>query len=304
MPAADYGALLRGKVDARRDLECTSHRLDYRAGTWELLRIASAEIRPFDPVMVVRATIHGDEIAGALTLLDHLDELVDHAHGRGVKLIVYPLGNPSGFEHGLRYNVDHHMGEGNNDFLRYVLADDSVESDMGAGRPFARWAMADDPAFGVDLPAESRLMLELVRQDPPGQVVAALDLHQDYLTGLPPCAYHYAFGDLERYAGIAARIADVVPLLAGYDMSGGFGEQIDEHGTVLPQTDKPAMRSDDRGFIVRHDASFSDYYQLVGARHSIAPETSGSTPMDQAMLVNRLWFTGVVDLVADESPHP
>ena len=307
MPAADYHALLRAKVDARTDLVVTSYPLAYRAGTWELLRIASAAVRPDDRVVVVRATIHGDEIAGALTLLDHLDELVDHAHARGVTLVLYPLGNPSGFERGLRYNADHHMGEGNNDFLRYTLPDGSIESDLGTGRPFAGWTMADDPALGVDLPAESRLMLELVRQDPLDQVVAALDLHQDYVTGLPPCAYHYAFGDLDRYAGITARIAEVVPLLAGFDMAGGFGEEIDEDGRVLPRSeqtgtrqDGAAMRSDDRGFIVRHDGSFSDFFQLVGAAHSIAPETAGSTSMAQAMQVNRIWLTGIVDLVAAE----
>lgn len=303
MPAAQYDALLQAKVDARPDLLCTSHPLAYRAGTWELLRVASAEIGPHDRVMVVRATIHGDEVAGALTLLDHLDELVDHAHGRGVKLVLYPLGNPSGFERGLRYNADHHVGEGNNDFLRYRLEDGSIGSDLGAGRPYAGWTLADDPALGVDLPVESRLMLELVRQDPLDQVVAALDLHQDYITGLPPCAYHYAFGDLDRYRAIAARISDVVPLLAGFDMDAGFGEEVDEHGALVPRSDKPAMRSDDRGFIVRHDASFSDFYQHVGAAHSIAPETSGATPMDQAMLVNRIWFTGLVDLVASEPPR-
>lgn len=310
IPAAEYGALLRAKVSARDDLVLTSYPLGYRAGTWELLRVASADVRPDDRVVVVRATIHGDEIAGALTLLDHLDEIADHAHGRGVKLVVYPLGNPSGFERGLRYNADHHMGEGNNDFLRYTMPDGSVESDLGTGRPFARWTMADDPGLGVDLPAESRLMLELVRRDPLDQVVAALDLHQDYVTGLPPCAYHYAFGDLGRYAGITDRIAEVVPLLAGFDMAGGFGEEIDENGTVLPRSEAPgtgsdpfAARSDERGFIVRHDGSFSDFFLRVGARHSIAPETSGATPMTDAMLVNRLWITGILDLVAAEPPR-
>jgi hypothetical protein len=90
-------------------------------------------------------------------------------------------------------------------------------------------------------------------------------------------------------------------------MAGGFGEEIDENGRVLPRSDQSgtrpddvAMRSDERGFIVRHDASFSDFFQLAGAAHSIAPETSGATPMDRAMLVNRIWITGIVDLVAAE----
>jgi hypothetical protein len=307
MPSQEFHALLRERVRARSDVVCSTHPLAHRAGTWELLRIASTglapeEMRAEDRVVVVRATIHGDEVAGALTILNYFDALVDYAHERDLKLILYPLGNPSGFDRGLRYNADHHMGEGNNDFLRYLMADGSIEGDLGPGRPFESWRMADDPSLGIDLPAESRLMLELVRQDPLDQVVAAFDLHQDYVTDLPSCAYHYAFGDLGRYAPVVARVAEVVPLLAGFDMAGGFGEQIDADGTVLPHPEGQAMRSDDHGFIVRHDASFSDFFDRLGVGHSIATETSGATPMDQACLVNWIWLTGVMDLLSREGP--
>jgi hypothetical protein len=298
MPAAAYHDLLRAKVDARGDLVHEAHPLHYRAGDWELLRIASARIGPTDPVVVVRGTIHGDEVAGALTVLNHLDELVDEAHGRGLKVVIYPLGNPSGFERGLRYNADHHVAEGNNDFLRYVLEDGSVAGDLGAGRPFARWLLADEPELRVDLPIEARLMLSLVRHDPNDQVVAAFDLHQDLVTeGLGPCAYHYAFGDLSRYDGIVGRLREVVPLLASFDMAAGFGEQVDEAGRVVPNEAPVAVRSDDNGFLVRYDASFSDFYQRIGVPHSIATETSGATPVASACRVNMLWMTGVMELV-------
>lgn len=298
MLAAELHDRLRAKVDARSDLVHASHPLEHRAGSWDLLRIASKQFDPSDPVVVVRATIHGDEVAGALTVLDHLDQLTDHAHGRGIKLVLYPLGNPSGWDLGIRYNADHHMGEGNNDFLRYVLEDGSLEGDLRAGMPFQRWLLADEPELGLELPAESRLMLELVRQDPLPQVVAALDLHQDYVTGLPPCAYHYAFGDLSRYAGIVGRIAEVVPLLADRDIAAGFGERIDDQGTVQPNLESQPLRSDRGGFIVRHDGSFSDFYHRLGVPHSIATETSGATPLADACLVNWIWLSGVIDLVA------
>lgn len=298
MPATEYHARLRSLVDARTDVVASSTPLSYRAGSWELMRIASAKLGPHDRVVVVRATIHGDETAGALTILNHFDALVDYAHERDLRLIVYPLGNPSGFDRGLRYNADHHMGEGNNDFLRYLMEDGSVVGDLGAGGPFRRWVPADDPGLGVDLPVESRAMLGLARRDPLHQVVAALDLHQDHLSGLPPCAYHYAFGDLARYAGIAQRVAEVVPLLVDHDVAGGFGEQIDDQGGLLPHDGTGALRSDAHGFLVRHDASFSDFYHRLGAEHSIATETSGATPMELACLVNWIWLTGVMDLVA------
>lgn len=300
--AAELHAALRTRVDARDDLVCTAYPLVHEAGTWELLRIASAEIGPDDRVVVIRGTIHGDEVAGALTVLNHLDELVDEVHGRGLKLVVYPLGNPSGFDRGIRYDADHHVGEGNNDFLRYVLDDGSVTGEIGVGGSFNRWMLADEPELGIDLPAETRLMLELVRRDPNEQVVAAFDLHQDLVTeGLPPRAYHYAFGDLSRYDAIVRRVAEVVPLLADFDMAGGFGERIDEDGNVVPRSAEElaqdAVRSDRHGFIVRHDGSFSDFYHRLGAEHSIATETSGATPIEDACRVNLIWVAGVLDLL-------
>jgi hypothetical protein len=305
MPAADYYAHLLAKVEARADLVHERHTLGYAAGSWDFYRIASGDIGPDDKVMVVRATIHGDEVAGALTVLDYLDELVDHAHERGVRLILYPLGNPSGFDLGIRYNADHHMGEGNNDFIRYVMEDGSTQSDLLNGKPFKSWVFADDPSVDVDLPVEARLMLDLARRDPLEQVVAAFDLHQDHVTeGLPARTYQYAFGDLSRYAGIVARVREVVPPLADFDMAGGFGERIDEHGNVLPRDPDNAVRSDRDGFIVRYDGTFSDFYQRIGVPHSIATETTGATPMEDACRVNWIWLTGVIDLVAAGTEQP
>ena len=298
MQSQNYYDLLREKIDARHDLVYAEYPLEYKAGTWKFVRIASKEISSDDKVMVIRATIHGDEIAGALTILNYFDDLVNYAHHRHIKLILYPLGNPSGFENGLRYNIDHDKGEGNNDFLRYVMEDGSIESDLGTGKPFLTWKMADDAALHVDLPKEAKMMLELVRQDPVGQVVAALDLHQDYLTeDLPPCAYHYAFGDLHKYQTITEKIAQVVPLLKDFDMNAGFDEQIDDQGKVLRRSSGGGVRSDENGFIIRHDGSFSDFYYRSGAKHSVAPETSGETPLDKACLVNWIWLTGVIDLL-------
>jgi hypothetical protein len=301
MPAAEYYTHLLAKVRARSDLVHQRHTLAYAVGSWDFYRIASRDIGPEDAVVVVRATIHGDETAGALTVLNYLDELVDHAHERGVRLILYPLGNPSGFDLGIRYNADHHMGEGNNDFIRYVMEDGSIQSDLLNGKPFQSWVYADDPRVHVDLPVEARLMLDLARRDPLEQVVAALDLHQDHVTeGLPARTYQYAFGDLSRYAGIVAQVHEVVPPLADFDIAGGFGEQIDEQGNVLPRDPDNAVRSDQDGFVVRYDGTFSDFYQRIGVPHSIATETTGATPMEDACRVNRIWLTGVIDLVSAE----
>src|SRR3989338_8264897 len=83
-----------------------------------------------EDVAVIRATIHGDEVAGALTLHQHVEQIFQWAEQRRIHLVVFPLDNPSGFEHRLRYNIEGHCGEGNNDFLRYQLEDGSWAGDL------------------------------------------------------------------------------------------------------------------------------------------------------------------------------
>ncbi len=87
------------------------------------------------------------------------------------------------------------------------MEDGSIENDLGPGKPCNMWMMADEPVSAIDLPVESRLMLELVGRGPRPQIAAAFDLRQDITEGLPAGAYHYAFGDLGRYAAIVGRIA-------------------------------------------------------------------------------------------------
>ena len=299
MLAEEFYGWLKEKIKARGDLVFSQAAVEYKAGRWEVMRIVSKTIGPKDRVMVIRGTIHGDEIAGALTILNYFDELVDYAHQRGVKLIIYPLANPSGFEKGRRYNADNDKGLGNNDFIRYRLADGSIgEKDLGPDDSFKEWLFSAAPRLSIHLPAEARLFQELIKKDPLDQVAAAIDLHQDYITpGLPPCAYHYAYGDLSVLSPIAKKVAEVVPLLAHFDMNAGFGEQIDEKGGVIPREAGGGFLSDGDGFIVRHDGTFSDFFYRRGAKYSLTTETSGATPIEKACLVNWIWIRGVIDLV-------
>ena len=294
-----YG-LLSGKIKARGDLTLAVFPLNYKAGRWEVMRIASKAIGPKDNIMVIRGTIHGDEVAGALTILNYFDDLVDYAHQRGIKLIIYPLANPSGFEKGIRYNADNDKGAGNNDFIRYRLVDGSIgEADLGPSDTFSEWLFSADPSLSIQLPVETRLFQELVKKDPLDQVAAAIDLHQDYITpGLPACAYHYAYGDLAVLRPIAKKVAEVVPLLAHFDMNSGFGEEIDENGKVVAREAGGGFWSDEAGFIVRHDGTFSDFFYRRGAKYSLTTETSGATPIEKACLVNWIWIRGIIDLVA------
>ncbi len=90
----------------------------------------------------------------------------------------------------------------------------------------------------------------------------------------------------------------MVPPLAHYDPADGVGEP--SKGEPRPPGPMEALRSDANGFIVHYDGSSSDLFQRIEVEHSITTETIGATPMEEACLVNRIWMTGVIDLVTAE----
>jgi len=280
-------------------LEVRSWPLRHRGGDFELLRLASKDIGPGDKVLLVRAGIHGDEVAGPLTLADRLPRLVEEARGRGVKLVVYPLGNPSGYAVGRRYNIDNDRGPcGNGDHLRYELPDGRLTDDLGAGGEFRRWLWSSDQEAKAALPLETAVMHAALRQEPIDRVAAVIDLHQDLLTpNAWPGAYFYAFGDLAPYRPLAAVTERLVPLLRRAAIGAGFGTAIDEAGRVVAGGED-AIMSDDDGFIVRHDGSLPDLCWRLGVRHCLTIETTGATPLPAAIEVNWLWLSGLIRLIA------
>jgi len=238
------------------------------------------------PVLLLTAGLHGDERAGPITLVRHAPAILERAQQSGLRLSVYPLVNPSGFDNNTRYNADGDRGEeGNNDFLRYQLEDGSWRGDLGSGGDFRRWAWSCDPLLGARLPQETALLHTLLRQQPLDRLVAALDLHQDCITPTDhPFAYHYAFGDLGRYVPIVRQVETLLPVARLRAI--GAGQQF-------------AMKTDKNGFLVRHDGTLTDLFHRLGARHSVAVETTGDTPLDVACEVNLLWVEGLIELVAN-----
>lgn len=274
-------------VLGRGDVVLSRHPLSYRAGSWELLRVASARIASDDDVLLIQAGIHGDEIAGPIALATQLGPIFDRAGDAGIKLIIYPLANPSGFELGSRYNADQREApaSGNNDFLRYELEDGRIADEVPVGGAFRRWIWSSDPSAGATLPAETALLHTLLARDPLDRVRAALDLHQDRITpGAPPAAYHYAFGELARYASIVSGIEQLIPLWSDRVIEAGYGQGM-------------SAISDARGFLVRHDGSFGDLFHRLGAEHAITVETTGATPLELACWVNMCWIDGLIALL-------
>lgn len=298
MKASDFNASL---IEALRDKDVViqKHPLNYNGGSYEFLKISSREIGPNDKIMLLRAGIHGDEISGPLTILNNAVAIIDQIHTAGLKVILYPLGNPSGFENGLRYNVDNDRGDaGNGDFMRYELLDGKIVDDLGASNEFKQWFWSSDERFQVHLPIETRLMHTLLKQDPLKNVVAVFDLHQDYITpNAPPAAYHYSFGDLNVYDSIIQKIEKNVPVLKDMPIGAGFHVTTNASGTVSQDIAQEEMiKTDDHGFIVRHDGSLPDLLYRMGTPYCVTSETMGSTSLESAIKVNLYWIEGLVNL--------
>jgi hypothetical protein len=292
MTANLFEQTIRKALKNRTDLTIESKNLSYATGEFEVLRIASKQILPTDRLLLIRAGIHGDEIAGPLSVLEYCDAWFTKAHNLGIKIILYPLGNPSGFEMGTRYNGDGDRGDaGNGDFLRYELMDGTIVDDLGikSDQPFKEWTWSSDPRLNVHLPLETQAMHEWLSHDPLSQVVACIDLHQDYLTpNTGPGAYAYTFGDTSVYKPIIEQIKQIVPVFCDQAFDAGFQNE-------------QKMTTDALGCIERHDGSLTDLLSRMGAKHSITVETMGETPIEEAMEVNRMWVEGVMEMMDEKS---
>ena len=279
-----YPPLLR-KLKNRQDIVIKKYKLHYKGGNYDFLRIASKSINSQDNVILICAGIHGEETAGPLTILNFINEIVDYIHQNNLKCVIYPLINPSGFKNCTRYNIDNDRGEyGNNDFLRYeikkgILVDDLTKSKNGS---FKKWYWSSDKKLGLKLPQETVLMHKVLKNDPLSKVIAVLDLHQDYISDAPSAAYQYTFGDNSVYNDIINKIKKIIPLYKNKNIEAGEASPI---------------RSDNQGFIKRHDGSLTDLVYRLGVKHCITVETTGKTPLKTAQEVNLIWIFGVVDIL-------
>jgi predicted deacylase len=217
--------------------------------------------------MLITAGFHGDEVAGPLTLLEHLPEIVEHARRVDVALRIYPSLNPSGFSDLTRYN---RSGESpNNDFLRYEVDGRWVDA-LPAGAPFTRWKLQSGG------PKETRALIgqleELATPD------AALDIHQDPWLG-GNWSYAYTFGPRAPYLPLVAATDGILPVTRN--------RQVDED-----------VRTDADGLIELHDGSVTDYLFRRGVMVNAALETTTHAPLPLCHQVNLTWIHGFLDLAA------
>jgi hypothetical protein len=234
--------------------------------TYDLLY---AEI-PGGRILTITAGFHGDEVAGPLTLLEHLPEIAAHARARGVGLRIYPCLNPSGFTDGTRYN---RSGEApNNDLLRYEREPGRWVGELRDGQEFLRFELHRGG------PKETRALLEDLEgaSAPDG----ALDLHQDpWLEGA--LSYAYVFGPRPAYLPLVAATDPLVTLARDVRVD-----------------DDDEVHSDGDGLIELHDGSVTDYFFRRGVPFTAALETTTQTPLALSHQVNLIWIRGFIDLVA------
>ncbi len=288
------------------DIDIHYYPLQYHHGEYLFPKIISRGIKPSDRVIMLGAGVHANEVAGPITLARYGQDIIRYAESKDLKVVCYPLRNPSSFGiPGKRYNIDSDddaVAVGNNDFVRYRLPDGRIVDDLRDSDAFASWGWASDLSFHVELAPETCLMHDLLRQDPLDAVWAAVDLHQDWIMqDAPPLAYHYAFGDVSAYRSIVQDIERLVPIARGKRIGAGYRGWVNGR----PTRDAPdqALSSDDGGFIIRHDGTWTDLLFRIGESqkrriHSVAVETTGATPLYIACQVNLIWIYGIMDLVA------
>jgi len=202
LSAQEYFKKMEEALRGRKDIEIEKYSLKYKAGIFPFWKIKSKTIKPKDKVFLIRAGIHGEEIAGPLTILNNINKILDIVEKANIKFIIYPLDNPSGFENGKRYNIDNDKGEnGNNDYVCYKLKNGKFSDELKNIADYKTWYWSSQKI--KNLPLETKLSHKLLKKDPLNQVVAFLDLHQDYISqNVPALAYQYTFGDLKKYKSI------------------------------------------------------------------------------------------------------
>lgn len=299
---AYYAALLRG-LKGRMDIKLTWYTLRYgkhRRKRYRFLRISSADIAKSDKILLITTGMHGDEPTGPLFMLRHINWILNMAHKAGVKVIIYLLMNPSGFELGTKYNLlgDARLDRGNNDFLVYRKRNGKLVYDLGSRKNAERSFWSSDKRLHLRLPAETKLMHRLLKNDfwsLPGQIAGALDLHEgqdddDFVLKVPPGAFHYAFVK-GVFRNIVLRVARAgIRVLRNRRVSDGFERASD--GLTLTRI----MKTDSDGCIRDYDGSMIDLLRRLDVC-AVCVDTTTGLSRRKTMQLYAIWVEGMIDLI-------
>lgn len=259
----------------------------YKTGDSSLLvRIADKRPGLDKGIFLLTTGIHGNEIAGPLTIHQHFPEILACTRAAGLQLVCYPLICASGWDNGTEQNVDGDSGDtGGNDYIRCQLFDGTWTWKPPGGHSYWRWCYSSDPILNVKLPAETRAMHEFLQNEKWSNVKVALDIHQDYLTpNVSAGAYQYTFGDVSRYNSIFDQIRKLTDILGDRDF------QFDRNNP------EDVRHYDHNGCTEFNDGSISDLAYQWEVTDALAIETTGTTPLEIAIEVKMIWIRGLCKL--------
>jgi hypothetical protein len=301
----------------------------HNGGSEHLLRYPLLQLNFYSeeqPILGITSCFHGMEKSGPFTFANNLEDIVALSKEKNVGLIMYPCINPSGFDLGRRYNIVSPDDDGkphdgvrlqnfgpNNDFMRYVVNHKLVD-DLRNQKKFDSWIYSNDKSIVENLPHETIKMHQLIRKAHLKMIWGQLDIHQDcfedeILMYQPKgqfedkrWTYAYIFNKKRLYLPIMQEAGKIVPVLKSSFIDTGYRKKpkIDAQGrkelVTIPDK-KDNVYSDDQGFVYRHDGSITDLMFRLNVPYVAAIETSGKTPIDEAVKVNMIWIEGMMELI-------
>lgn len=286
------------------------YRIDAAIKRFEYVTLRSHGLERFHRWLLVRAGIHGNEIAPCYSVLRHARRWFELAHGAGVGLVICPLDNPSGFEGATRYNAENDRGSaGNNDFLRYELAHGILVDDLGdgfvpgTGEPFdvvrCHWSSA--PELGLALPQETRVLHDLLRTLPLASLGAVIDLHQDnYLSR--PATYAFSGDETARYREVCAELRTFTEVLHSIEIEDPALRYAGYEKEVFPVGGCSSLLyeqiADPHGFVRHHDGSLGDLMFRIGVPHALTIETASVMPQEAVDRVCDIWIAHCIARLA------
>lgn len=228
--------------------------------------------------LLIVSGFHGEEFNGPISLVHIFDEAARYARRRGVRLIVYPCINPSGFDLHKRYNASDEIQ--NNDFLRYQLPDGSWVGTLQKDEEekFVAFEIVDSKAKEVRL-----LKRDVLKYRVPA---GALDIHQQkgnldtgdfyaYIFDLRP-VYKKIMNKLKKFAKVARN-----------DPAMNF-----EDGREV------YYKIDNDGFVVIRDGTLTDMLHRLGTKYAVAAETNTTLPLETVCRINLTWIKEMIKLIA------
>lgn len=304
MTAEEYYARMFHALKGRADIAISWHTLRYgKHGRihYRFLRIASRDIARRDKILLITTGMHGDEANGPLFLLRRINWILNAAHKAGVKVIIYPLINPSGFELGTHYNLlgDAKLQRGNNDFLVFRDRKGDIVYDLGTRDTAELWFLSSDRRLRLRLPPEARLMHRLLENDfwtYHRQIIGALDLHEgkdddDLRLKVPVGAFYYAFVK-HRFRTIIRNIARAgIPVLRNKMVSDGYERSSDGYKLIR------VMKTDNEGCVRHYDGSLTEYLWRLKVPYAACPDTVTGLSRRKTMQLYAIWVKGMIDLI-------